>query len=463
MKNNKIFILLPDGVGLRNFAFTNFYNLGKEFGFDITYWNNTPFDLTKIGFNEIKICKQNHHIVTEILKNAKTQIELNLFISRFNDITYNNYRFPFSNKSLKQRLKTFATKCIIKHYSSEFKVIKLNEQIIRFEEKTTYFKDCLQLLKTENPAFVFCTNQRSMASIAPIQAAKNLGIPTGTFIFSWDNLPKATLIIETDYYFVWSEFMKSELQKYYPQIKDEQIKITGTPQFENHFNNDIKIDRINYFKMYNLDISKKYICFSGDDITTSPNDPQYLKDTAKAIKNLNKKGYNLGIIFRRCPADFSNRFDKVLRDYSDIIISIKPLWKQIGEGWDTILPTKEDMVLQTNTIAHTEFVVNLGSSMVFDYASYNKPCVYINYDVTTNTVSKWSVNKIYKFIHFRSMPSQNAVVWLNSPNEIESKIEILVSKNKDIKEAQKWFETINLHPVDKASERIWESIKTIIK
>jgi hypothetical protein len=35
-------------------------------------------------------------------------------------------------------------------------------------------------------------------------AAQQLGIPTATFIFSWDNLPKATMVVETDYY-VWSD------------------------------------------------------------------------------------------------------------------------------------------------------------------------------------------------------------------------------------------------------------------
>ena len=43
--SKKIFIFFPDGVGLRNFAFTNFKNLGEQQGFDITYWNNTLFSI----------------------------------------------------------------------------------------------------------------------------------------------------------------------------------------------------------------------------------------------------------------------------------------------------------------------------------------------------------------------------------------------------------------------------------
>jgi hypothetical protein len=34
MQPKKLFIFLADGVGLRNFAFTQFYALGKESGYD---------------------------------------------------------------------------------------------------------------------------------------------------------------------------------------------------------------------------------------------------------------------------------------------------------------------------------------------------------------------------------------------------------------------------------------------
>lgn len=465
MKNKKVFILIPDGVGLRNFAYTNFYEIGNKLDFKITYWNNTPFNLSELGFNEIKISNPKSHWLTEIYKNARKHIELNLFIERFNDETYNSYRFPFAIKTFKQKIKTFLTKRIIATYNSEIRLGKLKNKITDLETKTDYFKHCMATLQKEQPNFVFCTNQRPMTAIAPIEAAKQLGIPTGTFIFSWDNLPKATLVIDTDYYFVWSNFMKAELLKYYPNIKEYQILVTGTPQFENHFNDELKVDKEAFFTQHNLDLNKKYICYSGDDITTSPNDPKYLEDMARAIRNLNQKGYGLGIVFRRCPVDFSSRFDSVLEEYKDVVIPIQPVWKKAGEGWNTILPTAEDIALQTNTIVYTEFVVNLGSSMVFDYVCYDKPCVYVNYDVSNAVLTDWSVEKIYKYIHFRSMPLEKSVFWFNNPDEIEQKIQDIIEKNNTdtITYAQKWFETINRQPSDKASERIWNFIKTVTK
>ncbi len=463
MQNPKIFILLPDGVGLRNFSFTNFHRIGIQKEFDITFWNNTPFDLSSLGFREIRFLNPKTHPLTDLLKNAETQIELNLNVKRAKDPIYNHYRFPFVHKNVKAVLKTLFIKGLIFLHNSEKGLVKIKEKIARCERKTSFYKDSLATLQQEKPDFVFCTNQRIMLAVAPLLAAQDLGIPTATFIFSWDNLPKGTKIIETDYYFVWSEHMKNELLYYYPYLSESQIIVTGTPQFEPHFDTNYLMSKEDFFLKYNLDFQKKYLCFSGDDITTSPHDATYLDDMAKAVKKLNEKGYNLGIIFRRCPVDFSDRFDEVLSKYRDLITPIDPIWKKMGETWNSILPTQEDMVLQMNTIKHTELVINLGSSMVFDYANFDKPCGYINYEVNNAATKNWSVHNIYKFIHFRSMPNDDAVFWINDPESIEIFIEKTLSNNSSstVANAKLWFEKINQHPPTLASERIWTAIEKL--
>ena len=465
MQNPKIFILLPDGIGLRNFAFTNFHQLGIENGFEITFWNATPFDLTKLGFNEIKIVNPKIHPLTDLLKNAQIQIELNQNIKKSKDKVYNSYRFPFSYKGVKSTLKTLTVKWLIFWNNSESGLNRIRKNISKNERKTKLYFDSLATLQTENPAMVFCTNQRITTAVASILAAQDLGIPTATFIFSWDNLPKGTKIIETDYYFVWSEHMKNELQYYYPQVNKNQIIVTGTPQFVPHFDKKIIESKETFYEKHHLDFNKKYICFSGDDVTTSPNDPQYLSDVVKAVKYLNTKGNNIGILFRRCPVDFSNRFDSVINENKDLITCLDPKWQKMGEGWNTILPTKEDLVLQMNTIHHSELVINLGSSMVFDFVAYEKPCGFINYDVLNTEFPDWSVKKIYNFIHFRSMPTNNVVFWINSANTIAEIIEKMLTKDSKVTvaAAQKWFEKINQHPPEKASERIWNAIGEICK
>ena len=463
MSNKKIFILLPDGVGLRNFAFTDFYNKGKSKGMDLVFWNNTPFDLAKIGYEELRLKQNRSSLFLEVLKNARKEIELNCNIRKSKDNVYDSYRFPFSYATAKSSIKSYIVRFLIQLFDSEKGLKIVRNFIKKTARKTNFYSECYALLQEQKPALVFCTNQRISLAIAPLLAAQDLKIPTATFIFSWDNLPKGTMVVETDYYFVWSSHMKKELLYYYPYIKENQIVVTGTPQFENHFQLNNIIDRETFFNQNGLDIQKKYICYSGDDVTTSPYDPDYLSDLVQAIRSLNKKGNQLGIVFRRCPVNFSTRFNSVLEENKDIVVAIEPRWDKVGEGWNTILPTKEDSILQLNIIAHTELVVNLGSSMVFDYVSHKKPCAYINYNPEKND-RNWSVEKIYDFVHFRSMPN-NAVVWLNSPNEIADKIEIMLNdeSKKVVENAQEWFEKINQHPAQEASKRIWEAIDQICK
>lgn len=463
MPNNKIFILLPDGIGLRNFAYSKFYELGITQGYDVVFWNNTPFQLSDLGFKDIPIQNPKTNKQTEIYKNARKQIELNLNKKKFQDAVYDTYRFPYAYKNIKTAAKSILTQLLAVSHTSEKGLQKVRNKIKEQEKKTAYFQECLAVLKREQPAMVFCTNQRPLLAIAPLLAAQELGIPTTTFIFSWDNLPKATMVVETDSYFVWSEHMKEELLQYYPYIKAENIHITGTPQFESHYETGRLVAKETFFKQNGLDITRRYICYSGDDVTTCPDDPQYLDDVAAAVKQMNEEGDAIGILFRRCPVDFSDRFDSVLTQYKDIIVPVNPKWEKKGGMWNTILPTPEDVDLQMNTIAHTDMVINLGSSMVFDYAAHGKPCAYINYDVKHKRIEDWSVKKIYNYIHFRSMPVKESVIWLDNKEEIKTKIQkALAEGNRQITEAKEWFHIINQQPFQKASVRIWEAIHKII-
>ena len=459
---NKIFVLLPDGVGIRNFVFSSFNVLGKKKGLDVIYWNNTALNLNDLGCNELKITQAKLHKFTEILKSAKIQIELSQFIKKTKNPIFNKYRFPLKPKNWKDMLKKIGIQSVIWLFNSEQGLVRVKKMIHFLETSTPFFKQCLEVLKKEQPAFVFCTNQRPSLAIAPILAAKKLGIKTGTFIFSWDNLPKATMVIETDYYFVWSEHMKNELLFYYPHLQAHQIKITGTPQFEPHFNQSLYQNKQAFFKQHQLDESKQYICFSGDDVTTSPNDHYYLEDVAKAIKKLNAKGYNLGLIYRKCPVDFTNRYVPIFEKYKEIITLIHPLWENYGNSWNAVMPSQHDIALLVNTVKFSEVVINVGSSMVFDFVAHNKPCAFLNYNTTKTENAEWNIETIYKFIHFESMPSNDAVLWINRENQIEDVI-ISALQQPNLQATQQWFQKICGKTPTQASEHIWNEINALVQ
>jgi len=455
-------ILLPDGVGLRNFAFSNFVEIGEELGWEVIFWNQTPFDLSSLGLKEIKL-QVKPRPFTDLLKRAKINSELSYFENKWNDPVYSSYKFTPSSSGIKARLKNTIVSILESQLKNEKDLKQLRRRLKKSERRSKFYDHCKEVLERERPDVVFCTSQRPVAAIAPLTAAQDLNIPTASFIFSWDNLSKATLVVETDHYFVWSKYMMDELVKYYPYINTRNIHITGTPQFEAHYDASLLMSKEDFFEQHNLDLQKNYVCFSGDDITTSPDDPRYLEDLAKAVQTLNAQGFDLGIIFRRCPVDFSGRYQAVINAYPEIIKEISPLWEKQGDSWNTVLPTKADVALQVNTVYYSSALINLGSTMVFDAVAHNKPCFYINYDVENKNVEDWSTENIYKYVHFRSMLSPKSVIWLNSKNEIANKIASLLNNNDKevIKYANTWFNVINEAPADKASERIWNSINRI--
>lgn len=462
--HQKVFILLPDGVGLRNFALTQFNTLGKEMGYEIVYWNNTPFKIKgELGYEEVVIENNQINTWTTVYTRARKRCELNVFDRKFKESVYNTYNFPHSYKGFKNAIKSINVDFLVATKSTEKGVNSIREKIKKLERSSVKYDYCKKQLQEHKPDLIFCTNPRPSQAIAPILAAQDLGIPTASFIFSWDNLPKATTLIEPDFYFVWSDYMKKELLQYCPYVKENQVFVTGTPQFESHFDKSLLQTKEAFFKTHNLDLEKKYICFSGDDIVTSPLDQYYLEDLALSVRELNQKGYNLGIIYRKCPVDFTERYDAVLEQYKDVIVSIDPLWRPIGTSWNEIMPTKEDFALQANICEHTAFVGNIASSMVFDFVAHDKSCLFFDYEQPQLQKGIRDIGQNYKYIHFRSMPSLEAALFVYNKEDLTTKVKaILDGEISNVPMGKKWFDVVVGTEPTKASESIWGCIDKIL-
>jgi hypothetical protein len=463
MKKKKILVFLPDGGGLRNFAFSSFKEIGDAMGFDVHYWNNSGFPIKeKLNYLEISIKKIVTHPLTPLYSKARKDIELNSSKKKFQDTVYEDYKFPLSFKGFKNSLKSVFTLFLIKFYASEKGLKKIRAKIEKLERSTiTYQQSKAQLLALQ-PELVFCSNQRNTQAISSLLAARDLGITTVCFIQSWDNVPKAMQAFETDYYLVWSELMQDELLKYYPFIKKEQVFVTGTPQFEPHFDDSLLQTRELFFKQQGLDCNKQYICFSGDDETTSPLDQYYLEDLAQAVRSLNSKGENLGIIFRRCPVDFSNRYDEIVATYKDVIKELNPMWEQRSEKEGFALPLKEDFSMLYNVCEHSEFVTNVCSSTVFDFVAHHKSCIYYNYEQPQLKKGIRDIGQNYRYVHFRSMPNQEAVIFCKDKAALEQLVlGVLKKEISNVTEGLKWFDTVVGKTPTKSSINIWKKLLKI--
>lgn len=443
----KVCIVIPDGVGIRNYLYSNIIT-------ELIRRNNELIILHSLTDGAIKEVEELHSLSLNkeklpVYHETKKQRFLRELIS-YSRLRYNAKKVANKtiltnwNPSRKgiNKFVYFAIEVISKLFVNNYsKILKLEVQYQKTLSES--ISKHQQLLNKIKPDVIFSTHQRSIQAIPIIKAARELNIKTIGAIFSWDNLPKARLSVRTDSYIVWSDHMKNEMKVFYPEIDQENVEITGTPQFEFYNRKEFLLSKEEFCKQYDLDIHKKIVCFSGDDELTSPNDHYYLEDIASEVSKMDGE-YESQILFRRCPVDLSDRYDVVLNKYSKLIKQVNPIWNNDSdkENWSIIYPSFEDVKLLLNTVYHSDIVINIGSTMAHDFTMYSKPSVYINYDINNNSNSNWSTKTIYAFQHFRTMGELKAVYWLNSFDDIQKVIKNAYEHSMSENDNEKWLDII---------------------
>ncbi len=456
MKKNKILMIFPDGIGIKNYLYSdlikNLKNKSKLF-----FWSTLPKeafdDVAKLHEIEIDLCKiklEKENFATRFLRESSTysRILCNAKLKNNDSILLN---WNKNNKSIKLRILYFFAEILGFWASKKYSRILKIEKIISITWKKSIINKYRKQLQELNPSTIFITHQRVAGLMPMCIAAKELGIKVVAIIYSWDNLPKARLAIKADKYLVWSNYMKNEMYDYYPEINQENVIVTGTTQFEFYLQKERLVSKDDFAKKYNLNPNKKWVCFSGDDVLTSPFDDKYLQDFAIAISDI-EINLRPQIIFRRCPVDFSDRYNQVLNEHQDLIFQINPIWT-FNNSWGTNFSKIADLDLMTNLGHHCEFVVNIGSTMAHDFSIFDKPCFYFNYDIVKSEF--WSTALIYKFQHFRSLDGIDAVGWFNSKDEIGFKVKnILKNSNAYATQRKIWTQKIIKHPLNENSSLI---------
>lgn len=447
-------IIVPDGTGIKNYLYTKLFRSTK---YDLILFHNFDDDTLDTITQKVTISKS--VIIPEYKESVREKFLRELIhlsrlrhnVQKTNNPTILNF-WRKGRKGIKLRLFYAAVVMTSKFIRSYKRILKLERSYQAALRRNNFFATSTSILKELSPDVIFCTHQRALKAPTLFVAARDQGIRTTTVIYSWDNLPKARLALKADKYFVWSEHMKNELKFFYPEIDSSRIIVTGTPQFEFYLNQKNIIPREDFFSSYGLDSEKKLICFSGDDTTTSPYDPEYLHDLAEAMTAQGMQE-DFHLVFRRCPVDVSGRYDWVIEKFSDLIVEMPPLWNFNSEKWTAIYPTYDDVKLLVSLAKHAEVVINVGSTMALDFGMFGKPCIYINYDQRKDP--NWSVDTIYKFHHFRSMPSSSAVYWFNDRSTI---VHILKKSLEEPETTIREWQDVVVDHINSASDRILKEL-----
>ncbi|WP_435577747.1 hypothetical protein [Gilvibacter sp.] len=451
-KPEDIVLFVPDGVGIRNYLYADVFknrqaNLHLYHNFDPDTLGRLKSELHFASDQEIPAYSES--IKEKYYRELIHYCRLKLNTKRTANVTI-MHLWNKPRKGLKQMLFYGFVTFMGNFYGNYKAVLKLEKRYQREIRSNPIYQKVSAQLAALNAKTLFCTHQRALKAPPIFAAAQDLGLKTATVIYSWDNIPKARLALQANIYLVWSAYMKEQLLAFYPELDSEQIKITGTPQFEAY--NDPKniIPKEIFYEQYRLDPAKKIICFSGDDEYTSPYDPTYLHDFAAQLQESGLES-KYQILFRRCPVDVSGRYDDVVAKFEGLIIEAPPLWNFNSNVWSAVYPTQDDVKLLVSVAHYSDMVVNLGSTMAFDFGMFGKPCIYINYDPPQ--AKGWSVNMIYNFEHFKSMPDPSAVFWWESPEGLPELLQSIPRRKSKIGD---WMDIVIEDT--QASDRIYNAL-----
>ena len=271
--------------------------------------------------------------------------------------------------------------------------------VVRRRPETAEYTELFQRIR---PDVLFCSHQRPTSVLPAVLAARDLGIPTASFIFSWDNLSsKARIAAPFEQYLVWSDFMAGELKQYYPEISDRQIHVVGTPQFDPYADERLLWSREEFFRKIGADPDRPLICYSGGDAGTCPEDPKHVAALLQLIRDGQIRN-NPQVLVRPVPVDDGARYASVRAQYPELLFA-QPRWIHTVPGnWARVIPTAEDIQFLVNLTEHCDMNVNLGSTMTLDFGIHDKPVVNTAFDMSDPPVFGMPVwEYYYKYEHFQ--------------------------------------------------------------
>ena len=464
----KILLLIPDGVGVRNFVIGPFLSTATEVH-EVHALHVIPPSLLPMYQSPVAgrpvhwhaISKFRDHPLAFTLRNSLSYSQTYWI----NNFAMRTMRERSVNGSWRTKAAVMTAKAI-GYAAASPTGIQLLERVhnyaaAKLPEVSSYRK----LFEGIRPDVVFCSHQRPPTIIPPVLAARLLGIPTATFIFSWDNLSsKGRIAAPFDHYLLWSEHMRGEMRRFYPQVSPERLHVVGTPQFDPYGDKELQWTREEFFRRIGADPNRSLICFSGGDVGNSLEDHHHIRALMELIRDGKIPG-RPQVILRPAPVDNGERYAAVCRDHPDLIYA-QPAWHETERNeWTTVLPSFDDMQFLTNLTLHSDMNINFASTMTLDFALRDKPVINLAFDVTQPPVFGMKMWEYYqKWEHYEPVIKFGAAKFARSREELAEQVTAYLKNPSLDSEGRRKFVELEIGaPVGEASGRIVRILEQIVR
>lgn len=318
--------------------------------------------------------------------------------------------------SASERLKRWGKKSLVMSFANDRGLRTLSWCERRASKLFTGDGTYTRLFREIRPTLIFNgSHVHSRVAIQAVQAAQWLGIPTAAFIFSWDNLTSQGRILPSyDFYLVWNEDLKRQLLEIYPDARPERVFVTGTPQFDPHFDRAQYWTRGEFCARIGADSGRPIVLYTTGMPGHMPGEPLIVEQIAGLLLEMKDLGPPQ-LVVRVYPKDRTGRFDELRARRPDILFP-QALWI---EGWLT--PTEDDNRMLTNTLRHVEAGINIASTISLELCMFDKPVINVAYDPPGMSV-RVPYARYYEYDHYRPLVESGAIQLASTPAEMKTLI-----------------------------------------
>lgn len=274
-----------------------------------------------------------------------------------------------------------------------------------------------ELFETMKPRIAFnASHVHSRNATQAVQAAQWMGIPTATFIFSWDNLTsQGRIMLPYDYFLVWNETLKRQLLEMYDWIKPENVFVTGTPQFDMHFREETYLSREDYCSQISADPNRPLVLYTTGMANHMPGEPEIVEGIADILAEYPEES-RPQLLLRVYAKDLTGRFDELRRQRTDILFA-DPVWEP-----EWLTPKQEDSVALVNALRHCALGINVASTISLELCMFDKPVINVGYNPTSVPTDELSYADYYEFDHYKPVVDSGAVQVALSNDEMSTLI-----------------------------------------
>ena len=280
-------------------------------------------------------------------------------------------------------------------------------------------EEYIELFRRIQPTLVFnASHVHSRVAVQAVQAAQWLGIPTATFIFSWDNLTSQGRVLpQYDHYLVWNEAIRDQLLEIYGKVRPSQVTVTGTPQFDFHFRPEFRWTRERFCQETGADPARPIVLYCTGMANHMPGEPRIVEGIADMLRDEAGALRGAQLLVRVYPKDLTGRFDGLRARRPDILFQRVP-WEP---KWLT--PKAEDAYLLTNSVRHADVGINVASTMTLELCMFDTPAINVGYNPPGIDIAPVDYRRYYEFDHFRPVVESGAVMLARSEAEMRSMLQ----------------------------------------